>query len=117
MQILKAEGIDDLVFSNPEDMQFVTKEAMISRIVDKHLYVENLLEPKNESIENEGIDDNQQYLLNVEDELKKLFEIYCAYGEPMNTRYLKSSKLYKMLREAGLIKGQSRLPAHALKAK
>lgn len=99
-----------MVFSNPEDMHFVTKEAMISRIVDKHLYAENFLEARNESIENDVIEDQQQYLLNTDDELKKLFEIYCAYGEPMNTRYLKSSKLYKMLREAGLIKGQSRIP-------
>lgn len=44
-------------------------------------------------------------MLNIEDELKKLFEIYCAFGEPMNTRYLKSSKLYKMMREANLVKG------------
>ncbi len=84
-------------------MQFVTKEAMVSRIVDKHLYVENFLEPKVE--EENPNDDQDQYMLNIEDELKKLFEIYCAFGEPMNTRYLKSSKLYKMLREANLVKG------------
>jgi hypothetical protein len=45
-QILKAEGVEDLVFTNPEDLQYVTKEAMLSRIVDKHLYVQNFLEPR-----------------------------------------------------------------------
>lgn len=44
-------------------------------------------------------------MANIEDELKKIFEIYCAFGEPMNTKYLKSSKLYKMFKECGLIKG------------
>ena len=80
---------------------------MISRIVDKHLY-ENILDEKNDYTDiNE---ENDNYILNTEDELKKLFEIYCAFGEPMNTRYLKSSKLFKMLRESGVIKGVSRLP-------
>lgn len=51
-----------------------------------------------------------QYLLNAEDDLKKLFEIYCSMGDPMNTKYLKSSKLFKMFKQAGMIKGLSRLP-------
>lgn len=101
-QILKAEGVDDLVLSNPEELSYVTKEAMLSRIVDKHLYVQNFLEPKSE---NGFTDEIDQYLVNIEDELKKLFEIYCAFGEPMNTKYLKSSRLFKMLKDAGLIKG------------
>jgi len=82
-------------------MSFVTKEAMVSRIIDKHLFVGNFLEPKSES-QNEESD---QFLLNIEDEMKKIFEIYCSFGEPMNTKYLKSSKLYKMFKECGLIKG------------
>ena len=44
-----------------------------------------------------------------DDELKKIFEIYCSFGEPMNTKNLKSSKLIKLLRDCGLIKGTSKL--------
>ncbi len=62
-------------------------------------------------------EENDQFILNSEDELKKLFEIYCAFGEPMNTKYLKSSKLFKMLRECGVIKGCSRLPPNSNGAK
>lgn len=45
-QILKAEGVEDLVFNSPEELQWVTKEAMLSRILDKHLFVNNFLETK-----------------------------------------------------------------------
>ena len=115
-QILKAEGIEDAALNNPEEFQFVTKEALISRIVDKHLYegLQNLEQRADYTDLNE---ENDQYILNSEDELKKLFEIYCAFGEPMNTKYLKSSKLFKMLRESGIIKGCSRLPPNSNGAK
>lgn len=42
--------------------------------------------------------------------LRKIFESYCSFGEPMNTTLLKSSKLVKLLREVGLIAGMSSLP-------
>jgi hypothetical protein len=35
---------------------------------------------------------------------------YCQFGEPMNTKYLKSSKFVRLLRECGLIKDLSELP-------
>lgn len=98
-QIFKAEGNDDFMINNPEDLSYVTKEAMVSRIVDKHLY-NNFFETKTEAtFDNE----HEQYLLNIEDELKKLFEIYCSFGEPLNTKYLKSNKLYKMFKECRLL--------------
>jgi hypothetical protein len=40
----------------------------------------------------------------LDEHLKMVFERYCLFGEPTNTKYLKSSKFLKMLREAGLIK-------------
>ena len=94
----------------------MTKEALISRIVDKHLYegLQNLEQRADFTDLNE---ENDQFILNSEDELKKLFEIYCAFGEPMNTKYLKSSKLFKMLRECGVIKGVSRLPPNVCGAR
>lgn len=44
-----------------------------------------------------------------EEQLKKVFEVYCSFGEPLNTRFLKSIKLIKMLKDAGLVHGQSTL--------
>lgn len=51
------------------------------------------------------MEDVEVFMQNADEELKKLFEIYCSFGEPMNTKYLKSSKLAKMMRDCGLIKG------------
>jgi hypothetical protein len=45
------------------------------------------------------------FMAKNEEKLKKVFEIYCAYGEPMNTKWLKSSKLLKMLKDCGIVKG------------
>ena len=42
--------------------------------------------------------------------LQKVFEHYCQYGEPMNKRLLKSSKLVRLLKECGLIQSHSQLP-------
>ena len=39
-----------------------------------------------------------------------MFQIYCSYGDPMNTKSLKSSKLKKMLKDCGLLEGISTLP-------
>ena len=89
---------------------------MISRIVDKHLY-EGFTNLEDRPEFTDINEENDQYLLNTDDELKKLFEIYCAFGEPMNTKYLKSSKLFKMFRESGIIKGVSRLPFNCNGAK
>lgn len=88
---------------------------MLSRIVDQHLFVKNFLEQKSEH--NAFDNERDEFLLNSEDELKKLFEIYCSFGEPMNTKYLKSSKLFKLFKEVGLIKGLSRLPGGCESAK
>jgi hypothetical protein len=36
-------------------------------------------------------------------DLKELFSIYASYGDPTNTTYLKSAKLQKMVKDAGLL--------------
>ena len=38
--------------------------------------------------------------------LNAIFQYYCAYGEPLNTTQLKSSKWMKMLKDVGLIGGK-----------
>jgi hypothetical protein len=45
-----------------------------------------------------------EFMQKNEEKLKKVFEVYCAFGEPMNTKWLKSVKLLKMLKEAGMMK-------------
>ena len=37
------------------------------------------------------------------DQLLRIFQYYCSFGEPMNTNKLKSSKFQKLLKEAGLL--------------
>ena len=44
--------------------------------------------------------------------LKKVFVNYCSYGDPMNTRYLKSSKIVRLLKECGLLKDVSEVPRY-----
>lgn len=39
----------------------------------------------------------------ISSELKDLFQSYCSYGEPTNTVNLKSAKLQKMVKDAGLL--------------
>ena len=38
-------------------------------------------------------------------ELKRVFESYCKFGEPTNTKLLKSSKFFKLMHDCGLVKG------------
>jgi len=44
------------------------------------------------------------YICQVEDELIKVFQMYCAIGDPTNTTKLKSARVLRMFREAGLLK-------------
>lgn len=49
----------------------------------------------------------QETLLALDNQLNKLqkiFQNYCSYGDPMNTKWLKSAKFIKLLRDCGLIK-------------
>lgn len=80
------------------------------RVLDKML--------KYEAVEEESVDNHQsQTDLNFDsnglemlekyvDNLLKIFQSYCSYGEPMNTTRLKSSMLIKMLKDCGLLKEQ-----------
>mmetsp|Transcript_39533 Transcript_39533/g.38018 ORF Transcript_39533/g.38018 Transcript_39533/m.38018 type:complete len:192 (+) Transcript_39533:190-765(+) len=113
IQILKAEGIEEQLMLSQEDYTYISKEAMVSRIVDPHLYQSAQKSKFNEEEELDLLSVNQEaenYLAGIEDELKKIFETYCSFGEPMNTKHLKSSKLMKMLKDCGIVKGQSKLP-------
>ena len=42
-------------------------------------------------------------LATIDKDLNALFSFYCSYGDPTNTTSLKSAKLQKMLRDAGLV--------------
>lgn len=44
------------------------------------------------------------YYGQVEEELLKLFQMYSAIGDPTNTTKLKSARVMRMFREAGLLK-------------
>ena len=46
---------------------------------------------------------NESVISAEESALKNLFTHYCQFGEPMNTKLLKSIKLIRLLRECGLV--------------
>lgn len=88
---------------------------MIALILDGGKWtIENKSKEEDAPIElNLGENDELQeltdeFMLKNEDKLKNLFEVYCAFGEPMNTKWLKSVKLLKMLKEAGIVKEKGR---------
>ena len=72
-------------------------------VIEKVLNVkaEEFVEEDNEnSKENRrNYEDLDKYL----DSLQRIFSTYCAFGEPMNTTKLKSSKLIKMLKDCGVL--------------
>ena len=53
-QILKAEGVDDQVITNTDDLGYLSKEAMLSRIIDAHLY-------QNQSVNNYSAEDDDLF--------------------------------------------------------
>ncbi len=89
---------------------------MISGIVDPHSMpkIVTTQPVTDEEEENMQIaDEAEAFMAGVEDDIKRLFETYCSFGEPMNTRKLKSSKFVKLLRDTRLLKGSAgKVPAH-----
>ena len=95
---------------------------MISRILDTEMYQDMPKKHNTKVFHNRNDSDPIQpsdssvnlsttdILANCEDDLRKLFEIYCSYGDPMNTKYLKSNKLSKIFKDIGLLKSLSKLP-------
>lgn len=51
-------------------------------------------------------DDTEAYLEKMIDDLKRVFEIYCSIGEPMNTEKLKSAKAIKLIKDCKLLKSK-----------
>lgn len=111
-QILVCEGLDRYI--GAKTIEQVSKEDLIKRILDGDSYVEfevmtsrvQTLSKKEELLKE---NDAGTVLEPFEDQLKQLFHVYCAFGDPLNTKYLKSSRLLKMLRECGLVSCQSSL--------
>jgi hypothetical protein len=48
----------------------------------------------------------ESFLAKSMDDLKKVFEIYCSIGEPMNTEKLKSSKALKLFKDCLLVRSK-----------
>jgi hypothetical protein len=40
-----------------------------------------------------------------EERLKHIFSFYASFGEPINTKYMKSSMIQKLMKDAGLVAG------------
>lgn len=48
----------------------------------------------------------ETFLSKVLEDLKKVFEIYCSIGEPLNTEKLKSSKALKLFKDCLLVRSK-----------
>ena len=46
----------------------------------------------------------ENFLIRCQDNLKRVFEIYCSLGEPMNTEKLKSAKALKLFKDCILVR-------------
>jgi hypothetical protein len=117
MQIIKCEGLDK--YFEGKTLEQITKQELIARImigdhqtepVDKVKINKNPDSHLLRSCSTNNLDPVQQEEDNLlqslqpfNSELKELFSIYASYGDPTNTIYLKSAKLQKMIKDAGLV--------------
>ncbi len=90
----------------------ITKEELIAMILNDYQPVTNEdaspgLSRSISKISKGGA--NESFVFD-EQPLLKVFVHYCQFGEPMNTKLLKSSKFVRLLRECGLVKDISELP-------
>lgn len=46
----------------------------------------------------------ENFLIRCQENLKRVFEIYCSLGEPMNTEKLKSAKALKLFKDCILVR-------------
>lgn len=87
-----------------------TKEELISALFNGPTVLSPIIETP--SLMKRSINDSGMGSFTInEGPLKKVFENYCSFGEPLNIKYLKSSKFVRLLRECGLVSGLSELPA------
>jgi len=94
----------------------ITKEELIAMILNDYVPPNNNNGPSDESPKG-GFQSsfskmsrgNESFIFD-DQPLHRVFVHYCQFGEPMNTKYLKSSKFVRLLRECGLIKDLSELP-------
>lgn len=91
-----------------ETIETATKEDLVKRILDGQDFVEfevmtsrvqTITKKEEMLIQN----DAGSALEPFEEQLKEVFHSYCIYGNPTNSRYLKSSLLLKMLRDCNII--------------
>ena len=109
-QIIVCEGLDR--FISGRTIESLPKEDLLNRIMEGDLYIEcdrQTSKLKTVSQAQELSHENQigYSLEKFQDKLKSIFQYYSSYGEPGNTTYLKSSKLQKLVADAGLATGTS----------
>jgi hypothetical protein len=89
-------------------IETTTKENLVKRILDGEDFVEfELMTSRVQTVvKKEELlmqNDAGSTLEPFEEQLKEVFHNYCTFGSPLNSRFLKSSLLIKMLRECGLV--------------
>lgn len=105
-QILVCEGLDR--YMGAETIETATKDDLVKRILDGQDFVEfEVMTSRVQTVTKKEEmllqNDAGAALEPFEEQLKEVFHSYCTFGNPTNSRYLKSSLLLKMLRDCTLL--------------
>lgn len=105
-QILVCEGLDR--YMGAQTIETTPKEDLVKRILDGEDFVEfELMTSRVQTVvKKEELmlqNDAGSVLEPFEEQLKEVFHSYCSFGNPLNSRFLKSSLLLKLLKECGLV--------------
>ncbi|KAL4491522.1 hypothetical protein ABPG73_013325 [Tetrahymena malaccensis] len=91
-----------------ESVEKLNKISPVSQFDDQYMMSKSPISKQNRKIQllmSLGIDDRALEVFETyQSELQYTFISFCQYGEPCNTQYLKTIKLTKLLKSAGLMK-------------
>ncbi|KAL4506458.1 hypothetical protein ABPG72_000029 [Tetrahymena utriculariae] len=91
-----------------ESVEKLTKISPVSQFDDQYTMSKSPISKQNRKLHllmSLGIDDRALEVFETyQNELQYTFISFCQYGEPCNTQYLKTIKLTKLLKSAGLMK-------------
>ncbi len=100
MKVMQEKGQEPRTEERPAPVESESKSGEPGPDVPAERASNENIEPGKEGPAGDAIEKYRE-------QLRSIFQKYCAYGEPMNTTRLKSSKFLKLLRDCGLVSGQS----------
>jgi len=107
-QIIVCEKLDRYI--SCRTIESFSKEDLVNRILEGEEYIElehqtSKLKTVSQQMELNFEEEIGSCLEPHEDRLKQIFSFYASFGEPTKTKYMKSSMIQKMMKDAGLAAG------------